>query len=295
MFLTGVGDLAANMDLLDRSLLSRLPPIPDDRRKTEGEFWATFYSERPRLLGALLDRLAGGLREWPLVLPGRLPRLADFARLAVAAEIGAGGTAERFWLAYDGNRADANEQALDDSPLVPHLRRLMGTGVEWRGSASDLLAKLAELAGTDKPPGWPKRPRDLSDRLRRLAPSLRRAGEGGLDVQTGLREGGRRLITIRKHPGRPRDSAPSAPNAPARPESQFVSSHLVCAQDAGATPIAPAVDGENLGEGVGTGAVGAESRGRPGDADECAEDRSGDRNACGRLFPHDSREWLPPD
>jgi hypothetical protein len=45
-----------------------------------------FEPARPRILGALLDALAEGLRELPRVRLVRLPRMADFALWATACE-----------------------------------------------------------------------------------------------------------------------------------------------------------------------------------------------------------------
>ncbi len=69
--------------------LIRLNPIPEDKRLVESKPWAKFDAARQRILGAVRDRVTGGLRELPNVKLVRLPRLADFAQFAVAAEIGA--------------------------------------------------------------------------------------------------------------------------------------------------------------------------------------------------------------
>ena len=94
-------------------------------------------------------------------------------------------------------QADANEQALESSPLAEPLRRfLRERGGEWKGTAAELLAELAGIAG-DKAaaaPGWPRKPNALSGRLVRLAPNLRRAG---IDVERGREEGQGRRRYIR--------------------------------------------------------------------------------------------------
>ena len=65
VMLNGIEEFVTRGDLLERSILLRLSSIPDTQRMPESEFWARFDALRPKLLGALLDRVAGGLRELP--------------------------------------------------------------------------------------------------------------------------------------------------------------------------------------------------------------------------------------
>jgi hypothetical protein len=175
--LTGIEDLATRGDLLERGLILRLPRIPEDRRRAEEEFWPAFEEARPRILGALLDAVAGALRELPNTRLDRLPRMADFARWAAAAEPALAWEPGSFLRSYAGNQEDANELALEASPLVGPLRQLAEAAGGWEGKAADLLPELTGLAGdAARSPEWPKRANILSNRLRRLAPNLRRVG-----------------------------------------------------------------------------------------------------------------------
>jgi hypothetical protein len=88
--LNGIGDLAARPDLADRALSVILPPIPDDQRREEREFRAAFEAARPKILGALLDAVAAGLRHLPDIHLDRPPRMADFATWAEACAPGFG-------------------------------------------------------------------------------------------------------------------------------------------------------------------------------------------------------------
>src|SRR5262249_5426230 len=110
----GIEDFITRADLLERSLLIRHPPIPEEKRRPESEFWVAFDATHPRLLGALLDRVSAGLRALPGVKLDRLPRMADFALFAVACETGAG-EKPMFLDAYAANQSGAHEQALDAS------------------------------------------------------------------------------------------------------------------------------------------------------------------------------------
>jgi hypothetical protein len=194
VLLTGIEEIATRGDLLDRALVQHLTAIPEASCRTEAELWASFELARPRILGALLDAVARALRDQSGVrLPG-LPRMADFAQWVTAAESALGWPPLTFMTAYRANRAEANELALEASPLSGLLRDLAASG--WEGTCKELLAKLAESAG-DKVTGsksWPASPRALGGALRRLAPNLRRAG---VLVEQWREPGGKRARMVR--------------------------------------------------------------------------------------------------
>ncbi|HEY9269584.1 PriCT-2 domain-containing protein, partial [Achromobacter sp.] len=62
VLLNGIDAIATRPDLADRALVITLPTIPAARRRQEAVFWDAFEAVRPRLLGALLDAVAGALR-----------------------------------------------------------------------------------------------------------------------------------------------------------------------------------------------------------------------------------------
>src|SRR5262249_9735457 len=137
--LNGIEDLATRPDLLERSILLRLPTIEEDQRRTEEEFWANFEAARPRILGALLDAAEGALENEPEVrLPTR-PRMADFAIWATAVGMSLGWPDGAFMKAYTHSQEDANESALEAYSFVAPLLKLAVQQAEWRGTASALL------------------------------------------------------------------------------------------------------------------------------------------------------------
>lgn len=178
VILTGIEEVATRADLLDRCLIVSLPVIPESQRKPESQFWRDFYEAQPSILGAVLSAAAVALRELPSVRLDRLPRMADFALWATAAESGLGLPSGGFMAAYTDNRRSANEHALESSPVATHVIDLARQRQEWNGTPGELLDTLDGMA-TDKckaTRGWPKSPRGLSGILRRLAPNLRAAG-----------------------------------------------------------------------------------------------------------------------
>jgi hypothetical protein len=164
--------------LLDRCLIVWLPAIPEDGRRPEAELFAAFEKVRPQIFGALLDAVSGALRCLPAVKLARLPRMADFAIWATAAEEALGWPAGAFLDAYQGNRDSANEVALEASTIAKPLLELLDEQGEWSGSAAELLTALDGRMGDQakRQHGWPKNPRSMSGHLKRLSPNLRAAG-----------------------------------------------------------------------------------------------------------------------
>src|SRR6516164_3429508 len=62
ILLNGIEDVVGRPDLADRAIFLTLPPIGNAKRRAEAEFWREFEAVRPRILGALLDAVAYGLR-----------------------------------------------------------------------------------------------------------------------------------------------------------------------------------------------------------------------------------------
>ena len=178
VLLNGIPDLATRPDLLDRSITVTLPTIAEDRRRPESELWEEFEKARARLLGAILDCVSCAIRKLPEVNLPTLPRMADFAEWATAAEPAFGVTSQTFLGAYSGNQESANELAIESSPIAAPLLEILEPKSHWRGTASALLENLEDVAddAVTRRKDWPKRANILSGHLRRIAPNLRKMG-----------------------------------------------------------------------------------------------------------------------
>jgi hypothetical protein len=158
-----------------------------------------------RLLGALLDAVVVGLRTLPALRPGQLPRMADFATWASACKDGLKLNSGEFLKAYQANRADARNLALESSPLYEPLRELARDG--FRGSTAALLVRLNATVSdaTKRSARWPKAPNALGNILRRMASNLRGAGvELSSSRAARLR---RRIISVSSAPTVPERSS----------------------------------------------------------------------------------------
>ena len=219
IILNGIEDIVTRPDLADRAVFLTLEAISEERRRPEAELWAVFETERPRILGALLDAVVQGLRMLPQTRLEKLPRMADFALWATACET-ALWPAGTFWSALCGNRDEAVEGVIDADPIAAAVRSMMATRTMWTGTASDLLGALAEAAGerVAKSKTWPDSPRALAGRLRRAASFLRKirieisfSREGRARTRTIIIDTAPNLAAPEKGGAQP--SAPSAPSA----------------------------------------------------------------------------------
>jgi hypothetical protein len=174
--INGIPDLATAADLLDRSITVTLPPRRDRGIEYERELWQRFDEAAPRILGALLDAVATALRRLHEVELEQRPRMLDFARWVEAAAPALGWKPGKFLTAYVENRRGAAQLALEADPLASLITALMKETRRWQGTADALLARLRALADEGDRRTLPATAHHLSNRVRRLSPSLRRVG-----------------------------------------------------------------------------------------------------------------------
>jgi hypothetical protein len=163
-----------------------------------------FREAHPRILGALLDGVVSAIANINSVQLDAPPRMADFARWAVAAEQGLGWKPGTFMSAYSRHRRETDQETLERDVLGALIPRLAGTS--WSGTATQLQRELNALADDDtrRDPTWPRQPNAMSARVRRIAPLLRAAG---YEV-TARRDAGERTLTIARI-----SSSPSSPSS----------------------------------------------------------------------------------
>lgn len=178
VILNGITDVATRPDLLDRSIILMMPPIPEFQRRPESELWEELEEASPEILGFLFSAVSAALRSLPETKLERLPRMADFALWVSAAEEALGWKKGSFIKIYNNNRDDANRQALETSPVAAAVWKLMQREVEWAGTPTQLLRRLAGVVGEDakRSKRLPSAPNALSAEMKRLAPALRAIG-----------------------------------------------------------------------------------------------------------------------
>jgi hypothetical protein len=222
VLIASIADVLRRGDALDRAIIVRLNPVSESDRRTEADINVDFESDWPRLFGALLNAVVVALARLPTVKESKakLPRMADFARWVLAAEPEFGVPSGTFAKAYSDSRTDAQALSLEDSPLADIVCEFITSlppQTPWEGTATELLHTLSarDYSRRKQIRDFPRSPNSLTERLRRLAPSLRAIG---VQVDLGIRVGHDRKRMIRL--GRPDENSPrqaetsSAPSAP---------------------------------------------------------------------------------
>jgi RepB DNA-primase from phage plasmid len=199
VIVNGIPDLLARPDLAERALTVMFHRV--QHRQPEQILSARYKWARPRMLGALLTALAEGLKHLPTTQLENSPRLADFARLIVAAEARLPWPAGAFLSAYSQMQSEAASTVLDGEPMAEALRAFIDNAQDWRGTVKNLLTTLNEQEGypdEHRPPqGWPRTPRAFGATLRRLAPALRKTG---YEIAAGRRTNEGEQYVLRKEP-----------------------------------------------------------------------------------------------
>ncbi|MEU5688012.1 ATP-binding protein [Streptomyces venezuelae] len=176
VLLTGIDVGIIRPDLAERLLTLRLerPQV----RRTEAELWAEYAEILPTVLGSLLD-LTVKVRAAEAETPTDL-RMADFAHLCAQLDAAMSfGTLAAYRASLDDLNDDVIEGDLLAQTVLQHAASL-APGEEARMTSAEWLHCLTALySGEDcrpLPKGWPTTGKVLSDRLRRIQPTLAARG-----------------------------------------------------------------------------------------------------------------------
>ncbi|MET9976871.1 ATP-binding protein [Streptomyces microflavus] len=195
LLLTGIDVGVIRPDLAERLLPLRLerPKV----RRTEAELWREFEAALPVILGSLLN-LTVKVRATEADIPSDL-RMADFAHLCAQIDAATGfGTLPAYRSSLDELNDDVIEGDLLAQTVLKHAAGLE-PGTETRMTSSEWLHLLSGLYSGDDfrplPKGWPTTGKVLSDRLKRLQPTL---AARGLLVDWGRTKEGRYVEMTRR-------------------------------------------------------------------------------------------------
>lgn len=197
LLLTGIDVGVLRADLAERLLPLRLerPRV----RRTEAELWTEYAEVLPVILGSLLD-LTVKVRAVKAETPTDL-RMADFGHLCAQLDAATGLGA---LTAYRASLDDLNDDVIEGDLLAQTALRYAGTmepGAEQRMASTEWLHCLSRLyVGEDSrplPKGWPTTGKVLSDRLKRLQPTL---AARGVVIESG-RTNESRYISMTHSPG----------------------------------------------------------------------------------------------
>jgi len=174
--LNGINMVPTKPDLLDRSLIFELDPIPQTKRIEESTFWKQLNEIKPILLGSIFSTLSKAISGYPKIKLYSKPRMADFARWGCAIAKALGKSEKDFISAYYSNIRTQNKEALDASPVAVAIIEFMNDKPSWEGSPSKLLVELdnvAEILKLDtKEKRYPKDPSWLWRRIKEVRTNL---------------------------------------------------------------------------------------------------------------------------
>ncbi|WP_314411993.1 ATP-binding protein [Streptomyces sp. DSM 40484] len=197
LLLTGIDVGVIRPDLAERLLPLRLerPRV----RRTEDELWTEYAQVLPVVLGSLLD-LTVKVRAVEAETPTDL-RMADFAHLCAQLDAATGlGALAAYRASLDDLNDDVIEGDLLAQTVIEHAAS-MQAGAEERMTSTQWLHCLSRLyAGEDMralPKGWPTTGKVLSDRLKRLQPTL---AARGVIIDSGRTKEGRYIEITRLAP-----------------------------------------------------------------------------------------------
>ncbi|MHB0999631.1 MAG: hypothetical protein ACYC27_10315 [Armatimonadota bacterium] len=196
--INGINVIMGKPDLLDHAIVFGLNEISESDRKLESELWKAFDSKKPFLLGAMFDALSGAMSILPQIHLDRLPRMADFTYWGCAVACALGISQHDFLHAYTENRSARNNEVLDANPVAAIIMLLMEDKNEWKGTASELLYEMNDLANNHqvdvRDKNWPKSSHKLTPRIKEVLTNLSAAG---IRVEFS-RHSKQRLITLQK-------------------------------------------------------------------------------------------------
>jgi len=177
IMVNGIENVIHRHDMADRSIVINLAVISEGKRIDEASFWREFEDDAPEIFGAFLDAVSACLRNYKSVKLPQLPRMADFAIWATAAETALDWDDGSFLKSYSTNRREVTAMTLEADQVGTTVKKFMeARGFSpWEGTASELLDALDEKADerTKKSKGWPRSANGLSGKLKRSATALR--------------------------------------------------------------------------------------------------------------------------
>jgi hypothetical protein len=158
-------------DLLSRSIIIELSPIPQEERKTESEIWSIVEMNKASILGGLLSILSNAIREDDKMCNERfnLPRLADFGRFSVALERGNAWEVGKITSSLKETYHSALHENAEGNPIIPIIINLIDQNGTWSGCSTDLL-KAINSKGTEADKKlliWPKTAQKLGILLKK--------------------------------------------------------------------------------------------------------------------------------
>ncbi|MHA1138538.1 MAG: hypothetical protein ACTSSE_18840 [Candidatus Thorarchaeota archaeon] len=180
--LNGINNVATQPDLLDRSVLFKLPRITGKNRLIEKDLLESFAKKHPEILGAIFSILSKAYKIYPTIDMTSFFRLADWTVWGCAITQALGYDPNLFTEAYAKNKVEITGEAISNDDVATTLLEFIYHHPQhfWSGKMSELLTELEKTAATlnisTTGQYWPKAGNSLSRKLNLFATPLREAG-----------------------------------------------------------------------------------------------------------------------
>ena len=178
IILNGITGIVKRPDLADRAIQIELKAISPRDRKKESTLWSEFEAQQASIFSGLLSALSAALKNRKTISLSSLPRMADFAEWAAAAEPAFPTPPGTFQPAYKDNRLTASRKILDEEPLAQIIYDVVCEEGRWEGKASDLLELARERWERYTNQSPPNSPQAVTAIRERLLTDLRLLGIG---------------------------------------------------------------------------------------------------------------------
>jgi energy-coupling factor transporter ATP-binding protein EcfA2 len=181
IILNGIDAVATRGDLIDRSIILYLQRIQESERLRDKDLVKRLDELQPSILGLILDATVMGLRREKEVEISNLPRMADFASWIAACEPALPWEEGEFMEVYKQATDEAMVDAVESDPFANAVIKLVRNIGKYEGSATrlwELLIGRECINGCHPPLGWPKNANGIKNKLKRIAPHLRKIGVG---------------------------------------------------------------------------------------------------------------------
>lgn len=144
MVINGIDYIASRPDLADRAIILHLPPISGEKRISEEELWGEFNQVAPYIIGSLFDSISYILENIHKIKMVSSPRMADFAKWAIAAEQSFGFDEGDFLRAYNNNVSEAAQEAIEQNIIAMAIKECLDKRKIIEGNATTILGILKE-------------------------------------------------------------------------------------------------------------------------------------------------------
>ena len=171
LIINGINLSELRDDLNDRLIALRLPVVAPENRKLEkdlDEIWLRKHSEFTGAIYTLCSQVLANIESVKLE---RYPRMADFANILAAVDLVRGKSALP---AYYKEIERSAHNAIEENTFLTELTKSMKTS--WIGSAAELNEFLHSEGANTYRRDWPQSSAEVTERLTRTAPTLRKAG-----------------------------------------------------------------------------------------------------------------------